>query len=56
LPPKETTIPRLVDLLAHLLPDRSPQRATALALQAEFGALGGVPAAADRLERITYHE
>ena len=50
LPAKEVTIPRLVEALADTLPDRSPLRANALALQAEFDALGGVPAAADQIE------
>jgi MGT family glycosyltransferase len=52
LPPKEVTIPRLVEMLAQLLPDRSPVRAQAVALQAEFHALGGVPAAADQIETL----
>jgi UDP:flavonoid glycosyltransferase YjiC (YdhE family) len=52
LPAKEVTIPRLVEMLAQLLSDRSPQRANAVALQAEFDALGGVPAAADQIEQI----
>jgi UDP:flavonoid glycosyltransferase YjiC (YdhE family) len=52
LPPKEVTIARLTDLLAEVLPDRSPLRANAVALQAEFAALGGVPAAADLLEQL----
>jgi hypothetical protein len=52
LPPKEVTIPRLVEMLAQLLPDRSPLRANAVALQAEFHALGGVPAAADQIEAL----
>ena len=50
LPAKEVTIPRLVSALADALPDRSPMRANAVALQAEFDALGGVPAAADHIE------
>jgi UDP:flavonoid glycosyltransferase YjiC (YdhE family) len=52
LPPKEVTVSRLVEGLAQALPDRSPLRARAQALQAEFDALGGVPAAADLLERL----
>jgi UDP:flavonoid glycosyltransferase YjiC (YdhE family) len=52
LPAKEVTIPRLVEMLAQLLPDRSPWRANAVALQAEFTALGGVPAAATRIESL----
>jgi UDP:flavonoid glycosyltransferase YjiC (YdhE family) len=50
LPAKDVTIPRLVELLSQVLPDRSPLRTRALALQAEFHALGGVPAAADHIE------
>jgi UDP:flavonoid glycosyltransferase YjiC (YdhE family) len=52
LPAKEVTIPRLVEMLAHVLPDLSPTRAKAVALQAEFHALGGVPAAADHIEAL----
>jgi UDP:flavonoid glycosyltransferase YjiC (YdhE family) len=52
LPAKEVTIPRLVEALAQVLPDLSPWRAQAVALQAEFDALGGVPAAADRIEEL----
>jgi UDP:flavonoid glycosyltransferase YjiC (YdhE family) len=52
LPAKEVTIPRLVELLAQALPDRSPLRTHAVALQAEFHALGGVPAAADHIEAL----
>ena len=52
LPAKEVTIPRLVDVLAQTLPDRAVVRAQALALQAEFDALGGVPAAADHVEAL----
>ncbi len=46
---KETTIPRLVNALAQLLPDLSPYRVRAQQLQAEFAALGGVTAAATLL-------
>ncbi|MCC6167201.1 MAG: hypothetical protein IT329_08250, partial [Caldilineaceae bacterium] len=53
IPPKEVTVDRLVAALAQALPDRSPLRVYAQTLQAEFDALGGVPAAADRLERFT---
>jgi UDP:flavonoid glycosyltransferase YjiC (YdhE family) len=53
IPAKEVTIARLVEMLAQLLPDRSPQRANAIALQAECDALGGVPAAADHIEQMT---
>lgn len=52
LPPKDVTIARLVSMLADALPDRSPLRAQAIALQAEFDALGGIPAAADRIEAL----
>ena len=52
IPPKQVTIPVLVDALAQALPDLSPLRAAALDLQAEFHALGGVPAAADRVEAL----
>ena len=52
LPPKEVTVPRLVAALAQALPDRSPLRAQAQALQAEFDALGGATAAADQLEAL----
>ena len=50
LPAKEVTIPRLVEVLAQTLPDRSPLRTHAFALQSEFHALGGVPAAANHIE------
>jgi UDP:flavonoid glycosyltransferase YjiC (YdhE family) len=49
LPAQDVTVPRLVDTLAEALPDRSPLRSQAQALQAEFHALGGVPAAARQL-------
>jgi hypothetical protein len=52
LPPKEVTIPLLVEKLAQALPDHSGLRTQAVALQAEFHALGGVPAAADQLEAM----
>jgi UDP:flavonoid glycosyltransferase YjiC (YdhE family) len=52
LPPKEVTVARLVECLAEVLPDRSPLRANAVSLQAEFAALGGVPTAADLLEQL----
>ena len=52
VPPKQVTIPVLVDALAQALPDLSPLRAAALELQAEFHALGGVPAAADRIDAL----
>ena len=49
---KEVTIERLVEMLAQLLPDRAPMRTQAINLQAEFHALGGIPAAADHIEQI----
>lgn len=52
LPAKQVTLPRLEAALATVLPDRSPLRMAATALQAEFHALGGVPAAADWLETL----
>lgn len=52
IPPKEVTVDRLVAALAQTLPDRSPLRGHAQTLQAEFDALGGVPAAADELESL----
>ncbi|GIV76009.1 MAG: hypothetical protein KatS3mg050_0403 [Litorilinea sp.] len=52
IPAREVTIPRLVEGLAALLPDRSPYRERALACQAEFARLGGVPRAADLLEAL----
>lgn len=52
LPAKQMTLSRLEDALATALPDRSPLRAAAAALQAEFHALGGVPAAATWLEAL----
>jgi UDP:flavonoid glycosyltransferase YjiC (YdhE family) len=52
LPAKEVSVPRLVELLAQILPDRSPERGQAAALQKEFAALGGVPRAAEYLESL----
>lgn len=52
LPAKEVTVPRLVDALAQVIPDLSPIRANAIALQSEFAALGGVPAAANQIEAM----
>lgn len=52
MPPANASLDALVACLEALLPDRSTQRAAALALQREFSDLGAVPAAADRLERI----
>jgi UDP:flavonoid glycosyltransferase YjiC (YdhE family) len=52
LPAKEVTVPRLVDALAQVIPDLSPIRAHTIALQAEFAALGGVPAAANQIEAM----
>jgi UDP:flavonoid glycosyltransferase YjiC (YdhE family) len=50
IPPAQVTVEVLAAGLAALLPDLSPYRAQAATLQAEFAALGGVPAAADILE------
>jgi UDP:flavonoid glycosyltransferase YjiC (YdhE family) len=55
VPPREMTIPRLVMELARILPDRAYVRHQAMALQEEFDALGGVPAAADQIENILNH-
>jgi UDP:flavonoid glycosyltransferase YjiC (YdhE family) len=52
VPPKEMTLTRLVWELARVLPDRASVRAQAVALQAEFDALGGVPAAANQIETL----
>lgn len=50
MPPRRTTIDNLVNCLAALLPDLSVYRSHARTLQAEFDALGGIPAAATMLE------
>ena len=50
--PKDVTVPVLVQALHHALPDDSPIRGNARALQAEFASLGGVPVAADALEEL----
>jgi UDP:flavonoid glycosyltransferase YjiC (YdhE family) len=52
MPPKEVTVDRLVAALAQTLPDRSLLRGYAQTLQTEFDALGGVPAAAEHIERF----
>lgn len=52
LPAKQVTIPQLVEMLAQALPDRSPLRTQAIALQAEFHALGGVPTAVAQIEAL----
>jgi UDP:flavonoid glycosyltransferase YjiC (YdhE family) len=52
LPPAQMTLTRTVEALAQALPDRSPLRVQARLLQAEFDALGGVPAAADMVEQL----
>jgi hypothetical protein len=52
IPPKQVTIPLLVRALQAMLPDNSAIRQNARALQSEFAALGGVPRAADLLERV----
>lgn len=50
IPPKQVTVDSLRIALARLLPDLSPMRANAQALQQEFAELGGVPQAANILE------
>ncbi len=50
--PKDVTVPLLVQALRNALPDDSPIRTNARALQAEFASLGGVPVAADLLEEL----
>jgi len=50
--PKDVTLDDLSQSLARLLPDLSPMRANAQALQAEFATLGGVDRAADLLEHL----
>jgi UDP:flavonoid glycosyltransferase YjiC (YdhE family) len=52
IPSKQVTIPLLVRALQAMLPDNSAIRQNARALQAEFAALGGVPKAADLLEKV----
>jgi UDP:flavonoid glycosyltransferase YjiC (YdhE family) len=52
LPARETTVERLIDALAQVLPDLGPVRQNAGALRAEFAALGGVSRAAARLEEL----
>ena len=50
LPAKQVTVERLVATVAALLPDLSPYRSKAVALQMEFAALGGIPMAAKLIE------
>ena len=50
--PRNATIDALVAGLSVLLPDLSDYRAQAKALQSEFHALGGIPAAADLIEQV----
>ena len=50
--PKDVTVPLLIQALRNALPDDSPIRTNARALQAEFASLGGVPVAADLLEGL----
>lgn len=50
--PRNATVDALVACLSQLLPDRSEYRTHARALQDEFHALGGVPAAAELLEQV----
>ncbi len=51
--PRQATPDNLRNALAQLLPERSPQREQAKALQAEFAALGGVARATEAVEAIT---
>ncbi len=55
LPAQQATIDALIDGLAQTLPDLSPWRAGAQQLRQEFAALGGIPTAADLLEKLTNH-
>ncbi len=50
VPARAVTPQLLADALAQLLPAKSPQRAKAQSLRAEFAGLGGADAAADLLE------
>jgi len=50
--PKDVTVAVLVQALRNALPDDSPIRRNARALQAEFASLGGVSVAADVLEGV----
>jgi UDP:flavonoid glycosyltransferase YjiC (YdhE family) len=50
--PRQATAANLANALAQLLPDRSPQRAAAVELQAEFATLGGIQRAADWVEQL----
>ncbi len=50
--PKDVTVALLIQALRNALPDNSPIRTNARALQAEFASLGGVPVAADLLEEL----
>ncbi len=52
LPAKATTVARLVQALAQVLPDLAAYRSNAQALRSEFAALGGVQAAAAHLVKI----
>ncbi|MEX1019930.1 MAG: nucleotide disphospho-sugar-binding domain-containing protein, partial [Litorilinea sp.] len=47
--PQNTSTAALVQILAQLLPGRAPARGRAIALQREFAALGGPPAAAKQI-------
>jgi MGT family glycosyltransferase len=52
LPPAQATQVRLEDALAAVVPDLSPFRARAAALQAELASLGGAAAAATWIEEL----
>ena len=53
LPAQQATVDALVNGLAQILPDLSPFRTAAQQVRDEFAQLGGIRAAADRLEEIT---
>ena len=52
VPPAQATRERMEAALAAVLPDLSPYRARAAALQAELASLGGVATAATWIERV----
>lgn len=53
---RQVTVEGLAEALAQLLPDQAPIRAEAATLRDEFAALGGIKAAADRLEEVATAE
>jgi UDP:flavonoid glycosyltransferase YjiC (YdhE family) len=52
IPPKQVTIPVLVQALQNMLPSDSPVRRNAIMLKEEFTSLGGIEKAADLLEEV----